>query len=147
MQFGSLYCGSKFALEGFSESSFEEISPFGLFVTLVEPGPFRTDFLTPESARFRGKPIADYDDRRAQVRAGFEARNGLQPGDPAKLAEAIVRLAEEPNPPMRFLAGTVALNAAEEKLAGMRAEFEKWKKLSVSTDGDYTDSSLGGFLR
>jgi NAD(P)-dependent dehydrogenase (short-subunit alcohol dehydrogenase family) len=147
VQFGSLYCGSKFALEGFSESLSKEISPFGLFVTLVEPGPFRTDFLTPESARFPGKPIADYDDRRAQVRAGFEARNGLQPGDPAKLAEAIVRLADEPNPPMRFLAGTVAFNAAEEKLAGMRAEFEKWKKLSMSTDGDYTDSSLGGFLR
>jgi NAD(P)-dependent dehydrogenase (short-subunit alcohol dehydrogenase family) len=146
-QFGSLYCGSKFALEGFSECLSKEISPFGLFVTLVEPGPFRTDFLTPESARFRGKPIADYDDRRAQVRAGFEERNGLQPGDPAKLAEAIVRLADEPNPPMRFLAGTVAFNAAEEKLAGMRAEFEKWKKLSASTDGDYPDSSLGGFLR
>ena len=56
-----------------------------------------------------------------------------------------MRLAEEPNPPMRFLAGTVAVNAAEEKLAGMRTEFEKWRKLSVSTDGDYTDSSLGAF--
>jgi hypothetical protein len=48
---------------------------------------------------------------------------------------------------MRFLAGTVALNAAEEKLAGMHAEFEKWKKQTVGTDGDYTDSNLGGFLR
>jgi NAD(P)-dependent dehydrogenase (short-subunit alcohol dehydrogenase family) len=147
VQFGSLYCGSKFALAGFSECLSKEISPFGLFVTLVEPGPFRTEFLTPESARFRGKPIADYDARRAQVRAGFEERNGLQPGDPVKLADAIVRLADEPNPPLRFLAGTVAFNAAEEKLAGMRAEFEKWRKLSVSTDGDYTDSNLGGFLR
>jgi NAD(P)-dependent dehydrogenase (short-subunit alcohol dehydrogenase family) len=146
-QFASLYCGSKFALEGFSECLSKEIAPFGLFVALVEPGPFRTDFLKPESARFLGKPIADYDDRRAQVRAGFEARNGLQPGDPAKLAEAIVRLADEPNPPLRFVAGSVALNAAEEKLAAMRTEFEKWRKLSVSTDGDYTDSSLGGFLR
>jgi NAD(P)-dependent dehydrogenase (short-subunit alcohol dehydrogenase family) len=146
-QFGSLYCGSKFALEGFSECLSKEISPFGLFVTIVEPGPFRTDFLKPESALFLGKPIADYDDRRAQVRGGFEARNGLQPGDPAKLAEAIVRLADVPNPPLRFLAGSVALGAAEEKLAGMRAEFEKWRELSVSTDGDYTDSNLGGFLR
>ena len=68
-------------------------------------------------------------------------------GHPVKLAEAIVRLADEPNPLMRFLAGTVAVNAVEEKLAGMRAEFEKWRKLSVSTDGDYTDSSLGGFLQ
>jgi NAD(P)-dependent dehydrogenase (short-subunit alcohol dehydrogenase family) len=147
VQFGSLYCGSKFALEGFSECLAKEISPFGLFVTLVEPGPFRTEFLTPESAQFRGKPIADYDDRRAQIRSGFEERNGLQPGDPAKLAEAIVRLANEPNPPMRFLAGSVAVNAAEEKLAAMRTEFEKWRELSVSTDGDYTDSTLGGFMR
>jgi NAD(P)-dependent dehydrogenase (short-subunit alcohol dehydrogenase family) len=147
VQFGSLYCGSKFALEGFSECLAKEISPFGLFVTLVEPGPFRTEFLTPESAQFRGKPIADYDDRREQIRSGFEERNGLQPGDPAKLAEAIVQLADEPNPPMRFLAGSVAFTAAEEKLAAMRTEFEKWKELSVSTDGDYTDSTLGGFLR
>ena len=58
-----------------------------------------------------------------------------------------MRLADEENPPLRFLAGTVAVNAAEEKLANMRTEFEKWRELSVSTDGDYTDSSLGGFLR
>jgi NAD(P)-dependent dehydrogenase (short-subunit alcohol dehydrogenase family) len=147
VQFGSLYCSSKFALEGFSECLSKEISAFGLFVTLIEPGPFRTEFLTPESARFQGKPIAAYDDRRAQIRAGFEARNGLQPGDPAKLAQAILQLAEEPNPPMRFLAGSVAVTAAEEKLATMRTEFEKWRRLSVGTDGDYTDSSLGGFLR
>jgi NAD(P)-dependent dehydrogenase (short-subunit alcohol dehydrogenase family) len=147
--FGSLYCSSKFALEGFSESLSGEISPFGLSVTIVEPGPFRTDFLTPESARFRGKPIADYDDRRAHTRAGFEERNGFQPGDPARLAEAIVRLADEPNPPLRFLAGALAVNATEEKLRVMRAEFEKRKELSLSTDGDYTDSRLGnlGALR
>src|SRR5215831_10367917 len=147
VQFGSLYCASKFALEGFSECLSKEIAPFGLFVTIVEPGPFRTDFLTPESARFRGKRIADYDDRRDQIRAGFEERNGLQPGDPAKLAEAMVQLADERNPPLRFLAGTVAVNTAQEKLAGMRTDFEKWRELSVSTDGDYTDSRLGGFLR
>jgi NAD(P)-dependent dehydrogenase (short-subunit alcohol dehydrogenase family) len=147
VQFGSLYCASKFALEGFSECLAKEISAFGLFVTLVEPGPFRTEFLTPESARFRERQIADYDDRRAQIRSGFEERNGLQPGDPAKLAEAILRLADESNPPMRFLAGTVAVTAAEEKLGAMRTEFEKWRELSVSTDGDYTDSSLGGFMR
>lgn len=145
--FGSLYCATKFALEGFSESLAKEISPFGLFVTLIEPGPFRTDFLTPESVRFPAKPIADYDDRRDQIRLGFEERNGRQPGDPAKLAEAMVRLAEEPNPPMRFLAGAVAVNFAEEKLAEVRTEFEKWRELSLRTDGDYRDSSLGGFAR
>jgi NAD(P)-dependent dehydrogenase (short-subunit alcohol dehydrogenase family) len=143
LPFGSLYCSSKFALEGFSESLAGEISPFGLSVTIVEPGPFRTDFLTPESARFPAKPVADYDDKRSQTRTGFEERNGFQPGDPAKLAEAIVRLADEPKPPLRFLAGSIAVNATEEKLKVMRAEFEKWKELSLNTDGDYTDSRLG----
>jgi NAD(P)-dependent dehydrogenase (short-subunit alcohol dehydrogenase family) len=147
VQFGSLYCASKFALEGFSECLAKEISPFGLSVTIVEPGPFRTDFLSPESARFPAKPIADYDDRRSEIRTGFEERNGRQPGDPAKLADAIMQLADVPNPPLRFLAGSLAVNLAEEKLAAMHAEFENWKQLSLSTDGDYSDSTLGGFAR
>jgi NAD(P)-dependent dehydrogenase (short-subunit alcohol dehydrogenase family) len=86
----SLYCASKFALEGFSESLAKEIAPFGLFVTIVEPGPFRTDFLTGESLRFGKTAVADYDDRRGRLRASFEQRNGQQPGDPAKLAQALV---------------------------------------------------------
>jgi NAD(P)-dependent dehydrogenase (short-subunit alcohol dehydrogenase family) len=134
----SLYCASKFALEGFSESVAKEVAPFGLFVTIVEPGPFRTDFLTSESLRFGGNEVADYDDRRAQLRASFEQRNGRQPGDPAKLAEALVRLASEARPPMRFVAGSIAVNAADAKLAGARAELDSWRQLSVSTDGDYS---------
>lgn len=133
----SLYCASKFALEGFSESLAKEIAPFGLFVTIVEPGPFRTDFLTSESLRFGEKVVADYNDRRAQLRASFEQRNGQQPGDPARLAEAMVRLAGEPKPPMRFLAGSIAVNAAEAKLAGMLVELDAWRPLAVSTDGSY----------
>ena len=133
----SLYCASKFALEGFSESLSKEVTPFGLFVTIVEPGPFRTDFLTSESLRFGGNEVAAYDDRRAQLRASFEQRNGRQPGDPAKLAEAMVRLAREAKPPMRFIAGSIALDAADAKLAAMRAELDSWRQLSVSTDGNY----------
>jgi NAD(P)-dependent dehydrogenase (short-subunit alcohol dehydrogenase family) len=136
-ELGSLYCASKFALEGFSESLSKEIAPFGLFVTIVEPGPFRTDFLTSESLRFGGNAVADYDDRRTRLRASFEQRNGQQPGDPAKLAAAMVRLASEARPPMRFIAGAIAVNAADAKLAGMRAELDSWRQLSVSTDGNY----------
>lgn len=136
-EFGSLYCASKFALEGFSESLSQEVTPYGLFVTIVEPGPFRTDFLTRESLRFGGGAVADYDGRRAQVRASFEQRNGQQPGDPTKLAEAMVRLASEANPPMRFIAGTIAVDAADAKLADMRAELDSWRRLSLSTDGNY----------
>jgi NAD(P)-dependent dehydrogenase (short-subunit alcohol dehydrogenase family) len=140
-QLGSLYCATKFALEGFSESLAKEVAPFGIHVTIVEPGPFRTDFLTPRSIRFGQKRIADYDDRRAALLAGVEERNGRQPGDPARLAEAIVSLAETHTPPLRFLAGSVAVSAAEAKLASMRDEFDRWRQLSVSTDGNYSDSA------
>jgi NAD(P)-dependent dehydrogenase (short-subunit alcohol dehydrogenase family) len=136
-ELGSLYCASKFALEGFSESLAKEVAPFGLFVTIVEPGPFRTDFLTSESLRFGDNAVADYDDRRAQLRASFEQRNGRQPGDPVKLAKAIVRLANEAEPPMRFIAGSIAVNAADAKLVGMQAELDRWREVSVSTDGSY----------
>jgi NAD(P)-dependent dehydrogenase (short-subunit alcohol dehydrogenase family) len=133
-EFASLYCASKFALEGFSESLSNEVAPFGLFVTIVEPGPFRTDFLTRQSLRFGAKLVTDYDDRRAQLQASFEQRNGRQPGDPAKLAEAIVRLASEARPPMRFVAGSFAVDAADAKLTAMRTELDLWRRAGVNTD-------------
>lgn len=140
-ELASLYCASKFALEGFSESLSKEVTPFGLFVTIVEPGPFRTDFLSSDSLRFGENVVADYDERRARVRASFEQRNGRQPGDPAKLAEAMIRLAREAKPPMRFIAGSIAVDAAEAKFAGMRAELDSWRQLSVSTDGNYSQGT------
>ena len=136
-ELGSLYCASKFALEGFSESLAKEVAPFGLFVTIVEPGPFRTDFLTSESLRFGDNTVDDYDGRRAQLRASFEQRNGQQPGNPLKLAEAMVRLSNEAKPPLRFIAGSIAINAADAKLASMQAEIDLWREVSVSTDGSY----------
>jgi NAD(P)-dependent dehydrogenase (short-subunit alcohol dehydrogenase family) len=146
VQFGSLYCATKFALEGFSESLAKEVAPFGILVTIVEPGPFRTDFLTPESLRHGDDRLADYDDRRAQLRAAYVDRGGLQPGDPAKLADALVQLAKDPQPPMRFLAGAIAVQAAEDKLAGMRAEIDRWRQLSVGTDGNYATADAAGLL-
>src|SRR5258708_19047161 len=145
-QLYSLYCASKFAIEGFSESLAKEIASFGLYVTIIEPGPFRTDFLKPESLRFGQSRISDYDDRRVQPRAGLAARNGRQPGDPSKLADAILRLANEAEPPMRFLAGTIAVSAAEQKLAEMRAELDEWRQLSASTDGEFSSMSAAGLL-
>jgi NAD(P)-dependent dehydrogenase (short-subunit alcohol dehydrogenase family) len=133
-ELASLYCASKFALEGFSESLSKEIAPFGLFVTIVEPGPFRTDFLKPASLRFGDKALPDYDKRRAELRASFEQRNGQQPGDPAKLADAMVLLSAEAEPPMRFAAGSIAVGATEAKLASTRTELDRWRQLSVGTD-------------
>jgi NAD(P)-dependent dehydrogenase (short-subunit alcohol dehydrogenase family) len=145
-QLYSLYCASKFALEGFSESLAKEIAPFGLHVTIIEPGPFRTDFLKSESLRFGQTRIAEYDKRRARLLAGLASRDGQQPGDPSKLADAIVRLASEASPPMRFLAGSVALSAAEQKLAAMRTELDRWRQLSASTDGEFSSMSAAGLM-
>jgi len=135
-ELSSLYCTSKFAVEGFSECLLKELEPFGIGVTIVEPGPFRTDFLSGQSLQFGGSPIADYDLRRQQLRDGFEQRNGQQPGNPAKLAEALVQLAYEPNPPLRFLAGAIAVQAASAKLDGMLAEIAQWRSVSLATDGE-----------
>lgn len=133
-EFASLYCTSKFALEGFSESLSHEVAPFGIFVTLVEPGPFRTGFLAQESLRISVNPVRDYDDRRKRARDSFEQRNGQQPGDPLKLAQALVRLADEDTPPMRLLAGAFAVQAFDRKLVDMRAELETWRQLSTGMD-------------
>ncbi|TDP72282.1 oxidoreductase [Roseateles toxinivorans] len=133
--FGSLYCASKFALEGFSESLAQEVAPFGIRVVIVEPGPFRTDFLSAESVHFAAHAVTDYDEARASLRASFEQRNGRQPGDPAKLAEALVLLANEAEPPLRFVAGSIAFDAISAKLSDMQTELARWRSLSVGTDG------------
>jgi len=131
---GSLYCSSKFAVEGFSESLAKEVAPFGIFVTIVEPGFFRTEFLSDESARFGGGAIADYAEASARIQGFFKQRNGTQAGDPRKLAEALVTLAGEAAPPLRFAVGSDAVEVTETKLAGARAELEAWRGLSVGTD-------------
>jgi len=133
-EFTSLYCSTKFAVEGFSESLAREVAPFGIFVTIIAPGPFRTDFLSQESLRFGGKPIADYDDRRTKVRSAFEGRSGKQPGDPVKLADALVRLAGEAKPPMRFIAGAFAFETAEKKYREVLEEMQSWRDVSLGTD-------------
>jgi len=131
---GSLYCATKFAVEGFSESLAHELAPFGIHVTIIEPGPFRTDFLTPESMRFAAVEVGDYDDRRAEMRASFEQRNGKQAGDPVRLAEAIVTLSREAAPPLRFAAGAMAVSAMDAKVASLKAELERWRELGIGTD-------------
>jgi NAD(P)-dependent dehydrogenase (short-subunit alcohol dehydrogenase family) len=139
--FSSIYCASKFAVEGFSEALAEEVAPFGIRVTIVEPGPFRTDFLSGRSLRIGTSALPDYDPSRDKIRSSFEARNGRQAGDPARLARALVALANDPAPPLRFLAGSAASDAVLQKLDRMRADIAAWRSMSDGTDGDYADSS------
>ena len=131
---GSLYCATKFAVEGFSESLAQELEPFGIHVTIIEPGPFRTDFLKPESLKFAASEVADYDERRGAMRASFEQRNGKQAGDPVRLAEALVTLSNEAAPPMRFAAGAMAVGAMDAKTVSLKAELERWRALGIATD-------------
>nr|WP_036233487.1 oxidoreductase [Massilia sp. JS1662] len=138
--FSTLYCASKFAVEGFSEALAEEMAPFGVRVTVVEPGPFRTDFLTARSLRMGAHALPDYDAMREKILAGFAARNGRQTGDPAKLAQAILALAGESAPPLRFVAGTPALEVALQSLERKRLEIESRREQSVATDGAYVDT-------
>ena len=135
---GSIYCATKFAVEGFSESIAQELSPFGVRVTIVEPGFFRTDFLDATSVRYGGDAIADYAEATAAIRGFFDARSHNQAGDPAKLGLALVTLANAENPPIRWAAGTDAVAMVEDKMAGVKAELDAWRDLSLTTDGDFT---------
>ncbi|MFM0007807.1 SDR family NAD(P)-dependent oxidoreductase [Paraburkholderia dipogonis] len=130
----SMYSASKFAIEGFSEALAQEIADFGLKLTIVEPGAFRTDFLDNRSLKRGTHALDDYDDFRAKANAVFEARNHNQVGDPDKLGRALVRIANETAPPLRFVAGADALKVVDDKLDYVAREVERWRELSRSSD-------------
>src|SRR3954468_20574254 len=102
---GWAYASWKFALEGWMESLTGEVQPFGIRTMIVEPGFFRTELLTAESTAFGELSIDDYEDARAEVNAFWTSMNGEQAGDPAKLAGALVELADSREPPLRWAAG------------------------------------------
>ncbi len=130
----SMYSSTKFAIEGFSEALAQEIADFGLKLTIVEPGAFRTDFLDDRSLKRGTHDLDDYADFRAKANAVFEARNHDQVGDPDKLGRALVQLANETNPPLRFVAGADALKVVDDKLDYVAREVARWRELSRSTD-------------
>lgn len=134
---GSLYCASKFAVEGFTESLAQEIAPFGIHATIVEPGFFRTDFLEATSVKHGSNPIADYAETSAALKSFYDSRSRNQAGDPAKLARALITLADAPQPPVRWCAGTDALGMVQAKINGLQAELDAWRDLSAGTDGDF----------
>jgi NAD(P)-dependent dehydrogenase (short-subunit alcohol dehydrogenase family) len=134
---GTLYCTSKFAVEGFTESLAPEIRRFGIHATVVEPGFFRTDFLEPTSVRYGSEPIADYAEASAALKAFYDGRSRNQAGDPARLGQALVVLASTPEPPVRWAAGTDAIGMVQGKIDSLQAELDAWRDLSASTDGDF----------
>ncbi|SPB18924.1 short-chain dehydrogenase [Caballeronia novacaledonica] len=129
-----VYCSTKFAVEGITEALHAEVQPLGIHATVVEPGYFRTDFLDASSLLVGKEIIDDYDATSGHVRRFAAGMNHNQPGDPQKLATALVTLADAQTPPMRLALGTDTLKAIAEKNAYVAAETESWKELSASTD-------------
>src|SRR5436190_1468812 len=128
----SAYAASKFALEGWMESLAGEVEPFGIRTMLVEPGFFRTELLTPDSTTFAELSIDDYDEARAQSNAFWASMNGTQAGDPAKLAQALVQLADSAEPPLRWVAGEDVVEGVEDKARLLLAQVAAYRELSTS---------------
>ena len=127
------YAASKFGIEGFSESLAAEVTPLGIKVTIVEPGPFRTSFLSEESVRW-AKPIADYTGTVGKSRATLRAMDGKQPGDPKRAALAIIQAVEADNPPLRLALGKMALDHIRAALSGRLKELEAWAEVGAAAD-------------
>src|SRR3954451_23429294 len=133
---GSAYAASKFALEGWMESLTGEVERFGIRTMIVEPGFFRTELLTPESTTFGDLSIDDYDEARGEVNAFWTSMNGKQAGDPAKLARALVQLADSTAPPLRWAAGEDVVEGVEQKARLVLAQVDAHRELSRSLAHD-----------
>ena len=129
----AFYCGSKFALEGISEALGKEVAGFGIHVTALAPGQFRTDWAG-RSMQRTPRSIADYDAVMDPIRAARQAKSGRQPGDPAKAAQALLALVASDNPPAHLYLGKDALALVDQKLDALRAEMTAWDAVSRSTD-------------
>lgn len=131
-EFGAAYAASKFGLEGWMQSLQAEIEPFGISTITVNPGFFRTELLTKESTHFAEQAIEDYNERRVQQLQFWEGYNGQQSGDPAKLAQALITIANQEKPPLRFIAGADAIGTAEQVVATLEQQLNAYRDLSTS---------------
>jgi NAD(P)-dependent dehydrogenase (short-subunit alcohol dehydrogenase family) len=136
-EFCTAYAAAKFGLEGWSESLTPEVAPFGIRTMLVEPGFFRTELLTPDSTSYAEPSIEDYAERSRQTVTAWNGMNGLQGGDPAKLAKAFVQLASQDEPPVRWAAGADAVGVLEQKAADLLAQADAHRELSSSLAYDH----------
>jgi NAD(P)-dependent dehydrogenase (short-subunit alcohol dehydrogenase family) len=134
--FGSAYSTSKFGMEGWIEALTPEVAPFGIRTMLVEPGYFRTDLLTPASTTYTPPSIEAYAERTEQTIAAWKGVNGQQPGDPAKLAAALVSLAEEENTPVRWVAGADAVEGIQQKAKKLLEQIDAYRELSSNLAHD-----------
>lgn len=127
-----IYSGSKFALEGITETLAQEVAPLGIKITMIEPGGFRTDFATRSRAE-SARSLDDYDATVGESRRILADHAGHEPGDPAKAAQIILQVADAPAPPLRLLLGADALQYATQKLRTQNSEIEAWTSLTLAT--------------
>jgi NAD(P)-dependent dehydrogenase (short-subunit alcohol dehydrogenase family) len=124
------------------ESLAPEVEPFGIHATVVNPGFFRTELLTKESTNYAEASIEDYAERNAAQREFWDGQTGKQVGDPAKLAQALLTITDQEQPPFRFIAGADAIAQAEEKLAERRQQIDAYRELSTSLALDETGERM-----
>ena len=132
----SAYAAAKFGVEGVSLSLAQEVEPFGIKITVVAPGFFRTDLLDPRNARYATSTIADYATE-GSAEATWSGYDGAQQGDPAKLGDVLVTMASMESPPKQFVAGSDALAVAKPALEVRLEEIRAFEDLSKSTDGSF----------
>jgi NAD(P)-dependent dehydrogenase (short-subunit alcohol dehydrogenase family) len=130
------YNTTKFAVEGFSEALAGEMKPLGVLVTVIEPGPFRTDFLG-RSGKLAAREIPDYAKTAGKAREYLQTQSGKQPGDPQKAIEAVIAVADSPNPPLHLILGKLALTRFRDKMAAWQKEIAAWE--SVTTGADFPE--------
>jgi NAD(P)-dependent dehydrogenase (short-subunit alcohol dehydrogenase family) len=136
-EFVAAYCASKFALEGWMESLRFDVEPYGISTTIVEPGFFRTELLVEgASTLWPELSIDDYADRTKSTIAAWQGMNGTQGGDPAKLAAALITIADSSQPPLRWLAGADAVEAATAKAQLLLEQADAYRELSTSLSHD-----------
>ncbi|MGM0878282.1 MAG: SDR family NAD(P)-dependent oxidoreductase [Bacillota bacterium] len=131
-EFNSAYATSKFGIEGWMESLSYDVAPYGIKTTIVDPGFFRTELLEPESTFWAELSIDDYAERNSQFKAFFKEKNRKQEGDPVKLAKALITIANQEDPPFRWIAGADAIAGAEQKVTELQQQINAYRDLSTS---------------
>lgn len=129
-----IYCATKFAVAGFTESLAAEVKSLGIKATVVEPGYFRTEFLTSGSLAVPANPIEAYKEVRDTQNAHQNDINNQQPGDPEKGIEVIIAVAESENAPLHLFLGPDAYQVANAKIADVQKDMEDWKALATATN-------------
>lgn len=132
------YNTTKFAVEGFSEALAGEMKPFGVNVTVIEPGPFRTDFLG-RSGKLAARVIPGYEVSAGKARDYLKTQSGKQPGDPQKAIEAVIAVVDSPEPPLHLILGNLALTRFRNKMTQWQQEIAAWE--SVTTNADYPEGA------